>query len=85
MLHSKKQYRRIEKKTTKNLKKNLDWYKNLTMKNTDNYFVKNKSKFLRDKDNNSELSTFFENLWNINLKERKKKKTAQDNLSLKQR
>ena len=45
--------------------------------NTDNSQVKNKSNFFPDKDNNSELNTFFKNLWNISLKE----KTTYNNLS----
>ena len=49
-------------------------------KDTDNSLVKNKTKFFLDK-NNCELNTFFEKLWNINLKE----KTTKNNLSQKQK
>ena len=42
----------------------------------------NKTKFFPDKNNKSELNTFFEKLWNINLKEKTKKK---NNLSQKQK
>ena len=48
-------------------------------KDTDNSLVKNKTKFFLDK-NNCELNTFFEKLWNLNLKE----KTTKNNLSQKQ-
>ena len=43
-------------------------------KDNENSFVKNKTKFFSDKNNNNELNTFFEKLWNINLKEKTKKK-----------
>ena len=37
-------------------------------KSTDDSLVNNKTKFFPDKNNNSELNTFFVKLWNINLK-----------------
>ena len=43
-------------------------------KYTDNSLVKNKTKFFPDKNNNNELNTFFEKLWNFNLKEKINKK-----------
>ena len=42
-------------------------------KDTDDLLVKIKTKFFPDKNNNSELNTFFEKLWNINLKEKTRK------------
>ena len=46
-------------------------YKNVyVFYNTDDSLVKNKSTFFPGKDNNSELNTFFEKLWKINLKKK---------------
>ena len=49
-------------------------------RDTDDSLVKNKTKFFPDKNNNSELNTFFEKFWSINLKE----KTTKNNPSQKQ-
>ena len=69
------------KRDRKDFKQQFRLIKKLNNKeNTDNYLVKNTSKFFSDTDNNSELNTFFEKFWNINLKE----KAAQNNLLHKQ-
>ena len=65
----------VEPMLSKNMKGNL----NSTIKITDDSQVKNKSNFFPDKNNNNELSTFFEKLWDINLREKLHKTTYHRN------
>ena len=61
------------------MKENSVSYKNSTTKKYSR--VKNKTKFFPEPNKYSELNTFFEKLWNINLKE----KTTHYTLSYKQK
>ena len=54
----------------------------LDSKNNDDSIVKNKSKFCPEKGKNRDLDAFFENLWNLELKENT---NVRDNLTPKQR
>ena len=57
----------------------IEIFKNTNDRDTS--LIKNKTKFFSDQNNYSELNTFFEKLWNINLKE----KATKNNLSQKQK